>query len=314
MNYNINRRKFIKSTAATSTALAFVPSMLFASGFKVSDKRHPQNRMTGITPISVIDNACLLAFCSGLLSQESQNSIATDIQLRDTPGNKGRLAVHLPAGNEKFYELLALVKDSRELQFPREKRAILFGWAAINAVEKNINSRLKDLSDQEFEQARWHQDALVVKGFSENYDPSSASLEEMEALLHSLLTRTITRTHTLKPDSDDGMGWVNRMTAWKKQNLVSMNAFARAILSPDIRKAGRDFYTDSDTINRVANHLQQGKFVPKEKISQATGEKSHQSQYAKTLQDAVNGIISLDKYLRGEKGLPELQSDLSSQV
>ncbi len=303
MHSNINRRKFIKSTAAGSAALAFVPSMLYATGSAGPMNYQNQNRMKGITPISVIDNACLLAYSSGELSQASKNCIATDIQLRDTPGNKGRLAVLMPPGDEKIFELLRLVKSGSELKHKSEKRALLFGWAAVNAVEKNINLRLKDLNDKEFGEVRMHQDALVVKGLSKDQDLSGIRTDDLEALLNALLTRTITRTHTLKPDSDDGIGWVNRMAAWRKQNLVNMKALASAIIEPDVSKAGKSFYMDDDLIVKTATMLQNGALVSEKSVKIAIEETTLKSEYAKALRDATTGIIVLDQYLNGKAEL-----------
>ena len=311
MQTTFDRRSFIKTSTAGSAGLMFIPSMLSASANPEYISAVSKGSMSGLTPISVLENACMLAFCSDKLSQESENAITTDIHLRDTPGNKGRLAVLLPPNNDKILELLDLVKNGNELKYPLEKRAIAFGWAAVNAVEKNINKFIKAESPEDFTRVRMHQDAIVINGFSRAYDVAGANKEEVEALLNSLLTRTITRIHTLKPDSDDGIGWVNRMAAWRKQNVKAMSELASAIVRPDRQQAGQNFYKEEEKIIQAATDLQNGRLVRPDEIGNSLNE-SPESQYALALKEATIHILLMDSYLTGGVSRSELKSKLLS--
>ena len=312
MQSDINRRGFIKQSSVGSLGLMFIPSLFSESIFhtSTSSSNSAKISMSGITPVSVIENACMLAFCSGKLSQDSENAITTDIHLRDTPGNKGRLAVHLPPGNEKIIDLINRIMEDKSIKYPAEKRAIAFGWAAVNAVENNINSAMQGNSESELRKKRLHQDALVINGFSKGLNIQNADPADVEALLNTMLTRTLTRIHTLKPDNDDGIGWVNRITAWRKQNVDRMEGLANAIVKPDESIAGVSFYNHSDKIINTAIKLQNGAFVSADQTVESLQPENAKCDYAKALAEAVESIVSIDYYLNGNLNETEIRNQL----
>lgn len=311
MQTKINRRKFIQNSVLGSAGLFLAPTLATAGSVFTSAGEGGNLFMSGLTPVSIIDNACMLAFRSGELSPSSQKVVTTDIHLRNTPGNKGRLAVVMPPFDNKLIDLVKTVKNQANTRFIMEKRVIAFGWAAVNAVQNHINRSLENKDSDELMRIRMHQDALVIQGFSlPEYDITKASPEDMEDMLNSVLVRTITRSHTLKPDSDDGIGWVNRMAAWRRENTASMKQFANAIVSPDISIAGSSFYDRKDELISAANKLQKAQDVKAAEIMDFIG-KGAASNYGKALTEATENIFAIDAFLEGKLSESELSERLN---
>jgi hypothetical protein len=308
---NITRRNFIQNSAIGSFGLMLTPTLVSAvSGFSTFAGEGSNAAMMGLTPIAVIDNACMLAFCSGKLSHAGQQSVTTDIRLRNTPGNKGRLAVVAPPLSSKLIDLIRIVKSDKETKYAHEKRVIAFGWAAVNSVQRNINPALTGKSYDEIALVRMTQDALVIRGFSSpEYDVSKALAKDMEDLLNSLQIRTLTRVHTLKPDPEDGIGWVNRMADWRRENTRRMQEFAKIIVSPDNQMAGSSFYSTSDNIVKASNQLQKAKYVKADEIMSYL-KQGASSIYGKALAEATENIFAIDSYLEGRSSENELVAKL----
>lgn len=310
MTTTINRRSFLRNNAIGGAGLMFVPSILSASLNSSNYANVQQNFMGGLTPVSVIDNACMLAFCSGKLSQESQNALTTDIHLRDTPGNKGRLAVAFPPNHQGIFELIDIVKNSNDTKYIKEKRALVFGWIAVNEVQNHINKTLGSKTEEEKKLTRLHQDALVVRGFSTGHNFSGLKENEVEKMLNSMLTRTVTRTHTLKPDSDDGIGWVNRMSEWRRQNVANMKLFAGAIVKPNTKLAGDNFYNENEKIIEISVKLQNSELVKPNEVSESIESSLPKSLYGTATALAVKKILVVDDYFTGKISLIDVKKKL----
>lgn len=300
MTSRINRRKFIESSTLGSAAMMLIPSIASAGSLLHPAASDSEILMAGITPVSVIDNACMLAFRTGRLSRPSQQVVTSDIHVRDIPGDKGRLAVVFPPRSSKLIDLLTAIKNKPELKYAKEKRAMAFGWAAINAVDKYINPDLKKLNEEDAVIVRMHQDSLLIHGFSwPEYNVSGASSDDMEKLLNAMLVRTTTRVHTLKPDSDDGIGWVNRITDWRKENVAKMKTFATIVVDPDETVAGKSFYNKEENIIVAANQLQKAQDIHPEKLANYLQDGGN-SNYAKALVEATEHIFAIDSFLEGK--------------
>ncbi|HKJ79682.1 MAG TPA: twin-arginine translocation signal domain-containing protein, partial [Prolixibacteraceae bacterium] len=172
----INRRNFIRRSAIGGAGLMAIPNMLSASFTNAMGAIANQNLMSGLTPISIIDNACMLAFSSGEVSQKSQNVLFADIHHPGKAiGNKARLAVALPAQDKSYIQLIQSVKDNidglRGTDHLEGKHAMLFGWAAVNATDKFVNAEMNPKDDEEAALMRMHQDAILLQGFSTDTNP-----------------------------------------------------------------------------------------------------------------------------------------------
>lgn len=297
MKTNMNRRIFLQSSTLGSAGLLFYPHILSGSPLTADNADKKTVLMGGVTPISIIDCACILAFSSGRLSVRSQEVISTDIHLRGTPGNKGRLAALMPVQDKGLIELIYLLKNDSDIKYIKEKRAIVYGWAAINSVHRIINQSLEGKAQDQIMEIRMHQDALVIQGLSlPEYEPAKANQAEVEKLLNSMLVRTITRAHTMKPDTDDGIGWVNRMAAWRRENSNYMKKFSAILIAPDEEVAGADFFNKNDKITSMAIRLQKSQKVDPAEIVDIVDQEAN-GQFGKALTEATRQIFSIDAFL-----------------
>jgi len=101
----------------------------------------------------------------------------------------------------------------------------------------------------------------------------------------------------MKPDADDGIGWVNRMSAWRRQNVENSKKFAEAIVNPIESLAGKQFFTENDEIINVAIQLQKSEFVTPEKVLNSINDSASKSNYGKALAGATQSIIAINNYL-----------------
>ncbi len=290
--------------------MLFLPSLLQAAQVLNPDNNSPYSLMVGLLPISIIDNACMLAFRTNTLSKPSREAATADLHVK-LPGNKGRLAIVLPPDNKKLLELMELLKNNKDLEKRNEKLALAFGWTGVNAVHRHVNRDMAKLEKKAFIGARVQQDALIVKEFSKpEYDPVQASAQDMENLLKSLLPRAITRVHTLKPDNDDGIGWVNRMSAWRRENTRLMKLYAQALVGDDGKQTSGNFLAMDDNLVLYARNLQKNIDVKAGTILQEIENGQAKSLYGKALQETTASILAINKYLDGKLSGEEISRKL----
>ncbi len=265
--------------------------------------------LNGLATISVIEDACMLAFCSGRLSDRSRVAATADIHVR-VPGSKGRLAGVLPPEDKRLLELIDILKNNPGADHFDEKLALVFGWTGVNAAYRNFSLFFEGKGPGEALTIRINQDALLIREFSKpESDPGSAAVYDVENMLHDMLARALTRVHTLKPDTDDGMGWVNRMADWRRRNREIMKMYARAIVQSGEQDAGKNFYDRSDGIIAAARELQKSGKAEPETILREAG-KAGGSLYARSIRENLNSIISVNDYLEGKCSREELFSTL----
>lgn len=324
-----DRRRFFRNAFAGSAGMFFIPSILKAASlidplmyspslngisesgvFRTDNKNAVQDcLLNGLATISVIEDACILAFCSGRLSDRSCIAATADIHVR-VPGSKGRLAGVLPPEDKRIFELIDILKNNPGADHFDEKLALVFGWTGVNAAYRKFSPFLEGKDPGEALIIRINQDALLIREFSKpESDPTRAAVKDVENMLHAMLARALTRVHTLKPDTDDGMGWVNRMAAWRRRNREIMEMYARAIVQSGEPDAGKNFYDRADGIIAAARKLQKSWKVEPETIFREAG-KAGGSFYARAIRENFNSIISVNDYLEDRCSRGELSSTL----
>lgn len=299
-----NRRSFLKDTTLFGAGVLLSPSFVV----KVKG-RHPvngRNYAGELVPVSVIDDSCTLAFASGKAPAALSNNLAADVNW-ELPGNKGRLATVIPAHDKRILQLLDHLKEKPEDEQYHAKVAIAFGFAAhcgCSEVFGPVMDRWKD--DEEKLEAAVYQDAALLRALSEE-SPEHARLTpgEFNEILRVLLPRAITRTHTLKPDYDDGPGWVNRMAEWRKSTPARFEHYARVYADPDPAKLRKyvssiDFYQPEDEALQACRELQTGAQVKPEKLDEALSAKPA-SLYGQAVVKGYRNILMTADYLTGKE-------------
>jgi hypothetical protein len=294
MQSYISRRSFIKNTAIGSAGAIFIPSVLNANVFSLSTSLKNPVLIPPVTCINLIEDSCILAFSSGWLSPRCNLAMASDIYTR-LPGNKGRLAGVLPPADKRLMELINILKNNPEASQYEAKLAIVFGWVGVNSAHKHFSPWLQSLS------MAAHMDGTILRELSLPYhDPSKATIADMEELLNVMLPRAITRTHTIKPDNDDGIGWVNRMSEKRRELKKMFSMYAQAMVNPDHGSIPSDFYNREDSIIVTARKLYTPETVTQEEIHHVAKTSAPKSLYGKALQDSYLSILAIDEYMVGK--------------
>lgn len=313
---NINRRNFIKNTSLSAAGMMFIPSILRAEGLSVSDSKTNRNFCpVPFTLISIIEDSAMLTYMLGKLSEVSRNALVSDIHFRPTvSGNKGRMAGVLPPLDKRLLTLIKFLKNNQETEKYPAKLSVAMGWAVRNATHTTFLDFFEGKDPEAVSQSGIHMDATVMRHLSlPDFDPSRASAEEMEELLNIIVPRAITRTHTLKPDSDDGIGWVNRMSE-KRRNMKNKFAhYASAMVKPDVKFLPPNFYDADDKIIQIARALQNAEKVRKEQITGIMDEKqTGKSLYGQTLNKSAHSILAINDFMEGSISDQQLEQQLFS--
>lgn len=81
-------------------------------------------------------------------------------------------------------------------------------------------------------QLRLYHESYLIKHIS-NIDIKQTTREELSRFFQTLVSPMITRTHTLRPNRDDGMDWIVRMTKWNRAYHAYSEELAGTIIAPD---------------------------------------------------------------------------------
>lgn len=311
---NIDRRSFLKNTSLTTAGMLFMPSILQAEGiFSTQNLTNNNFFPIPLTLISVIEDSCMLTFMSGMLTEDMQNAVLSDIHVRP-PGNKGRMAGVLPPMDKRLIELLEKLKNNKEADRYHAKLSVAAGWAIKNAVHGTFREFFDGKTTQDAAEAGIHMDATVLGNLSVPvHNPTRASAQEMEELLNIIVPRAITRTHTIKPDSDDGIGWVNRMTEKRKVMKEKFGYYARAIVNPDKSYLPENFYQYDDPIISAARDLQNAKDLKKnDVVMQLTNKSLPGSMYGMAVRKSTDNILAINDYMSKRRNVRQLEKQILS--
>ncbi|MFW6227037.1 MAG: hypothetical protein ACOC31_02945 [Bacteroidota bacterium] len=308
----MNRRNFIKNTTLTTAGMMFMPSVLQAEAiFSPGNSENKDFCPYPVTLISVIEGSSLLAFISDKMNTETQNALLSDIHVRP-PANKGRMAGVLPPLDKRLMTLLRTLKSNPDQDNYLARLSVAMGWAARNATHLTFHEFFNGKDQQQMIMSGIHMDAVVLRNLSlPDYNPSQATKEDMEELLNIIVPRAITRTHTIKPDMDDGMGWVNRMSEKRRNMKKRFSDYASAIVNPDQGLLPADFYKNDDTFVTLAHKLQKAQDVTKEQTNMISDPRqSASSLYGKALKKSTLSLFAINDYLENKTDEESLETML----
>ncbi len=314
--HKINRRSFIKQSAVGGTGILVGGSLINTQSLFGASPHNLKNGIGGLVPVSLMEGANLLVLRSGVLQKPVSFALTSDLHNRPAaPGNKGRIAGVLPVNDPRLVALLKVLKDDKETSRYVEKTALAFGWICNNAIHNKVKNIYPDHEnpDQILEVQLYH-DAEMLKDILNVNENSNLKEEHLGAFFNEILPRATTRVHTLIP-AEDGQDWVNRMTAWRKQNSLYLNTLAKVIIEPDSEKyeayvAKPNFYNAGDEIIRMVRQLENAKNINPADIQDAIAGNNTESLYAAALAEAYNNIIVAGKFLNNEVSLNELEETL----
>ena len=315
MNHSPNRRKFLTQLSLSGSALVLASPLLRAASLHAASpaSAHPR----GLLPVALTEDCFDLAFVLPELSTLTKAALAGDIDLK-IPGNKGRLAPSLRLETEALPEVLNKMKEpTKEAKSVQaDKLSFLLGILANNALRDQLQPVYAQYAD-ESQELSIYQDTYLLKTLAGN-DAAQVKYDDLSQLLKVLLPRTITRVHTLIPDSQNGPDWVVRMGQWRKDNHALMEQYARIYTQPESAKEKKyvrevNFYNADDAIIQLARKTQNGERVDEKDLNQQieAAQSGSGSRYARALATGVHRIRAVDKFLQASIDASALVSTLN---
>jgi hypothetical protein len=286
-----NRREFFKMMGYAGAGLWLIPGFFSNQSCTTGTIKTTGTRLKGLLPVFLIDDCINLALASGRLNITLHETLQADVNL-NLPGNKARLAGVATVLPEQLVELLEKLKPQYRMapadRLLQGKIAVASGMAALipaQALFANATGGDRSLS-LDVKIAR----AIAARDNSVSPDPG-----HIAGLLKEILPRAITRTHTIKPDYDDGIGWVNRMAEWRKHHDSLADKTGLEWTKPS--NTGNKEFNPSDTIIQLALRLRDNAEVGAQDIIQAVEKSSKYSLYGKALAKGFKNICLTSDFL-----------------
>jgi len=215
----LSRRTFIKLSAIAGAGLMLGPSLTF--GEDASEDR--TYFVNGMIPACLLLQTAELARKATFVSQEMKKALDFSIYL--TNEANFAFAGLLP------HEWKALTKSSFA-DMPKEKQAFKAGMIVSNTANEHFSEIYSNCERSKIPELRLYHDACLLKHVSD-IDIKQVTKEELVTFLRTLVSPMITRTHTLRPDRDDGMNWIVRMTKWNRDYYAYAENLADIMTKPD---------------------------------------------------------------------------------
>lgn len=303
MNHARSRRTFIKQILKGGSTLMFGPSILGSAILNISDLN--QLKPAGILPVAAVEDSFDLSFTLKGLGNLTKIALAGDINLK-IPGNKGRLAPSLEIGNKSLVAVLEKIKQAYQAdKVPNfDKLSLILGVLCNNTLSQQLMPIYQENEDN-LEELVIYQDTYLLRAIA-GKNADWVQREYLEKMLKELLPRTITRVHTLIPDSDKSMEWIVKMGKWRKENFQLMEKYARIYTQPNPKKEEEyihelNFYNPSDLMIKNCRKIQKGENVSEREIKGGIEDALKEgSLYARVLASGVTRIELVDSYLQGK--------------
>jgi len=250
-------------------------------------------------PVALVEDCFDVVFTLSGTSNLTKIAIAGDIDLK-IPGNKGRLASSLTMESTALLQVLQNMKQASGPD--ADKLSMLYGILCNNILAAMMKP-VYDKHASELEELMIYHDSFMLRSLARD-EADKVQRAYLEKMLKELLPRTVTRVHTLIPDTQDSMDWVVKMTSWRKKNFELMEKYANIYTNPDQNKLQKFVYADNlynpdDPLIHSARNIQQGMLVEDKKLNQLlASENSNNSLYCRALSAGIKCIIKVDDYLQ----------------
>lgn len=292
----MERRDFVKNMSAASAALLFAPSL---TAFSQSLGASP-SKPGGLLPFILFEDCNLLIQHSAQLKTEIKELLKGDIHQK-LLSNLSRLASSFDdqAQVVALMEKLKTDKISKTIPQYDEKLSFVLGWLVAKASMKEINLFNQKLTGkgQPIDQIRAYQDIEVIRArFMKT--GSAVLAADFSSLMLQMITRAVTRIHTLTPDKNDGGNWIVRTSDWRENNLKTMQLYGQIMEAPESSKQA--LYCMKGNLIRQGDPVIAGGFKP-----ELLG-KSNKSLYAASLENGYHAILAFNMYMDDKTGIENL--------
>lgn len=257
--------------------------------------------LKGLLPFILFEDCIRLIEKSEGIKPLFKESLKGDIKSPLT-GNIARLAGSY-TGNEQVFVLMQNLRETQSadtMKWYSEKLSFVLGWLVFRSATKQLNmlnEKLVEKGHSPYEIQAYQDTELIRQRFSKPGTQLNSS--EFSSLFLQMLTRTITRIHTLNPDKNDGGKWLMRTSAWREKNKQDLEFYGKIYEKPDRSKL--DLYCHKGKLFLHSDPLIANQFSP-DFIGSA-----NKSLYAGALTSAFMAITGFQAYMAGrvEKSLIE---------
>jgi hypothetical protein len=270
---DLSRRMFLKLSALASAGLMFSPYSSFGKGVSGDNSSF----VNGMIPACLLLQTAALAKKGTFVDQNIKNALDFSIYLTNE-------------SNFAFAGLLPhewrVISESTFADLPKEKQAFKAGIIVSNVANEYFSKIYSNCEPNNIHELRLYHDASLIRHISQ-IDVTKTTKEELTRFFQTLMSPMITRTHTLRPNRDDGMDWIVKMTKWNRAYYAYAQQLAATIIAPDPAK--EDMYVKkSDFLNVSDKSIRHA--IEEDEFSELKEIDDNKSLFGKALYESLKQI------------------------
>lgn len=139
--------------------------------------------------------------------------------------------------------------------------------------------------------------------------------QALEEFVRALFQRALLSCHTIVPDQEHVLEWLDRLTMLLQPFYLDIDLWARVFRAPDPAKMERYlvetvFYRTVDPAIQVARALQRGEAVSTAQVQRALEPGANESRYGQALETGIRYLRAASAFWRGAIDEPTLKDAL----
>jgi len=315
-NNKMNRRNFFRYVGYGSAGAMVIPSFFTACNFSLNDHNDSYVNFEGIMPVAIVTDCSRLLLATESLNDGIREMLKADIN-QSIPGNLSRLGSSIPFDDETvltaFQQLRKKLDPGSETQ--KKKISLLLGWLMFHPLRKEMTRIFSKLVDQgyHYDTIRIFYDTYIFRQVSGSQDTGNLTKENATNFFRAMHPRMVTRLHTLKPEYNDGPGWVVKMSEWRRNNHELTGLYGSFLVKPDQEMYNRFFkrynvYDPQDQLIMLVNNMKQQ--ISSGKVEKLILSDPGNSIYARSLVDGYKNVVSAQEFLNGKIDIENLKQRL----
>ncbi len=309
----IDRRIFFRQMGYGTAGLMVLPNLISSCTLNCNGNQENSTGIEGIMPIAAIIDCSKILMASQALNGEFTNLITGDIN-RQIPGNLSRIGSCIPFEDDlmlNYFEHLKKAWDPAS-DVDQKKASLLLGWLIFHPLQKAMSEVYGKLIDQgyHYDAITTYYDTFLFKQISGQQGTVQLSESSAQNLFNTLATRMITRVHTMKPDYQDGPGWVVRMSDWRISNKEKMNQYGSLFIEDDQEKFNHfikryNVYNPEDRLIQLVRNEKSS--LNSESVDKLILSDPGNSIYTKSLVRGYKNVVAAEQFFQGKFSLGELK-------
>ncbi|NJK94043.1 MAG: hypothetical protein HC830_12710 [Bacteroidetes bacterium] len=286
----MERRNFVKNISMGSAAILVSADLIAKQQTQVKTELN----LKGLLPFIFFEDFIRLIEKSEGIKPLFKESLKGDIKSPLT-GNIARLAGSY-TGNEQVFDLMQKLRETPSadtLKWYTEKLSFVLGWLVFRSATKQLNmlnEKFVEKGHSPCEIQAYQDTELIRQRFSKPGTQLTSS--EFSSLFLQMLTRTITRIHTLNPDKTEGGKWLINTAAWREKNKQGFEFYGKIYEKPDRSKL--DLYCHKGKLFLHSDTLIANQFNPNFIGS------TNKSLYAGALTSAYITVSGFQAFMEGK--------------